>query len=163
MHFYLKLIFLSFYLGCVRCCHLAFTPLLFSVARLGYDSLVRDVFLNSRLRHVTGTLIPVMCLSLTQTLYSSISRNPRKCLFRAVPLNATYRRPPSHTAGSAALKSPSKKKSSAGRCVLSSMSCTCINTASQKVRPPPLPGTLNHMSKIQENNILAYSYREKRR
>lgn len=112
---------LFFYvLGCVGCGCLAFIPLLFSFAHLGYNSLVRDVFLNSHLRHVTGTFIPVICLSLSQTLYSSISSNLRKCLFRAVPLNATYRRPLLILQGLLLSKAPQKKikKSSAGRCVL---------------------------------------------
>lgn len=85
------------------------------------SGLAGDVFLNSRLRHVTGTFIPVICLSLSQTLYSSISSNPRKCLFRAVPLNATYRRPLPILQGLLLSKAPQKKRkkeSSAGRCVL---------------------------------------------
>lgn len=71
-------------LVCVRCGFLA-PSLPFSLAHLGYNSLVRDVFLNRRLRPVTGTFIPVICLRLSQIVYSLISSNPEEMPFQGCP------------------------------------------------------------------------------
>lgn len=74
-------------------------------------------------------------------------------------LNATYRRPLLILQGKLLWKAPPKY--SAGRCVLN------VPHLHKHIEPgelpAALPGTLNHMSKRQENNIPGNSYLEKRR
>lgn len=121
--------------------------------------LSHNVFLSIHLSPVIKTFLTLMCLTSFQTLYWSISSNLRKCLFWAVPQNATYRRPLLILQGRLLWKAPPKY--SAGRCVLNVLHLH-KHTEPEEL-PAALPGTLNHMSKRQENNIPGNSYREKQR